>query len=250
MASLSGPMSPPMSIPVETEVRSDPGLDPMISVIPQTSKRDRCHLGFGRPKTARSELMGTGTRDASVRVHTISSHAPEEEITSPLRLALARRSVKKQIFTYMDQGDKKTDIESRTGLSHQCIKWHRWLWRSEGCHPRPRSEKPSKSSSQVSRSPSVRSQRSSKKRPACDGKGELAIAGESGGGKRRRRKQSAVGRSRSNERHARAGSEMGFAEKDSKGSSLLAGKENVPEKEEAMVMSGEVKVLPIRELRL
>ena len=56
---------------------------------------------------------------------------------------------------------------------------------------------------------------------------------------------------RSSERFGRAGSEMECAERETKGSGLFGGKENLPERgEEAMVLAGEVKVLPIRDVRL
>ena len=130
-----------------------------------------------------------------------SSHhrLTEEEPTSPLRLALARRSVKQQIFFYTDRGDRKIDIESRTGLSHQCIKWHRRLWRHECSHPRPRSNKRSSSRSS---SPSVRSSRTTrrehslrKKRPASkrsNSSSDSSVAGGSSREEKRRRQHSEI----------------------------------------------------------
>ena len=227
----------PDSMPKGTEVRSDPG----VPTKSKTSKRE----------TASSESTQRGRRDAGVTAindaaaYTPSSPRQEEETNSPLRLALARRAVKKQIFTFMDQGDKKTDIESRTGLSHQCIKWHRRLWRNECSHPRPRSKKISKSPSRRAQTPSARSERSSRKRPACDENGEFSVDGECSSD-RRRRKRRAVRQPK--ERAGTNVSESGgrkCAESETKGSGCFAGKENVPARDEAMVVS----VLPIRDLR-
>ena len=229
----------PDSMPDGTEVRSDPG----VSIKSRTSKRER----------ASSASTQRGRRDAGVMAindtaaHTAPSHRQEEEISSPLRLALARRAVKKQIFTFMDQGDKKTDIESRTGLSHQCIKWHRRLWRNECSHPRPRSKKISKSPSRRAQSPSARSERSSRKRPMRDEKGESSVVSECSSDKRRRKRRAVR---QSQERFVSAGTEVSesggrkCAESETKGSGCFAGKENVPARDEALVMS----VLPIRDL--
>lgn len=240
-----GPNSLPSPLLDGAQVRSDPRPEARITFTSQTSKRPMCRARLDDQKTVFSELTGKKTKDSCVRVHSASSHRPEEETTSPLRLALARRSVKERIFSYMDHGDKKTDIECRTGLSHRCIKWHRRLWRNEGCHPRPRSKKLSKSSVLRSQSPSTRSQRSSRKRPASDGEGDSSGAGESSSGKRRR-KHRAVKQSEG--RSINKGTEMTRAESETKIFGCFAGKENVPGKEDIMVMSGELKVLPIRNL--
>ena len=233
----------PNPLPEGTEVRSDLRLNSRVSIRSQTSKRE----------TASSDSTQRGRRNAGVMAindaaaHTASSRRQEEETSSPLRLALARRAVKKQIFTFMDQGDKKTDIESRTGLSHQCIKWHRQLWRNECSHPRPRSKRGSKNPSRRAQSPSTRSERSSRKRPACDEKGDFPVAGECSSD-RRRRKRRAVRQSQ--ERFVSAGTEVSesrggkCAESETKGSVCFAGKENVPARDEALVVS----VLPIRDL--
>lgn len=221
-----------------SEVRSDHGTRS------KTSKRE----------AAFSEVTQKGRRNAraptinKAAAHTTSSHKQEEELSSPLRLVLARRSVKMKIFTYMDQGDKKTDIESRTGLSHQCIKWHRHLWRTEGSHPRPQSKKVLNSSSRRAHSPSTRSERPSRKRPASDGKSDFSVAGECSSGKRRR-KHPTVKQSMGSS--VRVGTEMPepgrgkCAERATKATTLLTGKENVPGKDEAMMMS----VLPFRDLK-
>lgn len=221
-----------------SEVRSDHGTRS------KTSKREE----------AFSEVTQKGRRNAGAptineaAAHTASSHKQEKELSSPLRLALARRSVKRKIFTYMDQGDKKTEIESRTGLSHQCIKWHRHLWRTECSHPRPHSKKSLNSSSRRAHSPSPRSERPSRKRQACDGKGDFSVAVDCSSGKRRR-KHSAVKQSIG--RSVSVGTEMPqpgigkCAERATKATTFLAGKENVPSKDEAMMMS----VLPIREMK-
>ena len=218
--------------PNTTEVRSDPGLE---------SKA---------PKRGR-DLTRKGRRDARVMSihtdggHSTPKHRQEEELGSSLRLALARRSVKRKIFTYMDQGDKKTDIESRTGLSHQFIKWHRQLWRIECSHPRPLSRKHSQSSTRRSQSPSTRHERSPRKRRACERKDDSSDASECSGGKWRRKKRvvkHSIGRPvhvGPETPHSGGGK---CAESEAKGSGCFAGKENVPRKDEAMVVS----VLPIR----
>ena len=236
----------PNSLPGGTKVRSDIKLEPRLSIRSQMSKRE-AKFSDSMQKSRRMNAAVVATTETPA--HTASSHIQEEELSSPLRLALARRSVKKKIFTYMDHGDKKTDIESRTGLSHQCIKWHRRLWRTECSHPRPRSQKIRNSLPRLAQSPSTRSERSSKKRPACDGNRDFSAAGECSSGKRRRKhravKQS-IGLS------VRAGTEMPEpmegkrAERGTKGSSSFMGKENVPGKDEAMMIS----VLPIRDLGL
>ena len=246
-ASPPGPRGLPDSSPGGAEARSDPGLDPGVPTRSQASKREM----------PLSEVTQNGRRGAAAvaideaSARPASSHRQEEGSSSPLRLALARRSVKRKIFTYMDRGDKKTDIESRTGLSHQCIKWHRRLWRTECSHPRPRSRKISKSSSRRAQSPSPRHERPSRKRPACDGKGELSVASGCGSDKQRRKRR-AVKQSKG--QSLRVGAETPesgggeCAERETKGSGLFADKENVPGRDEAMAMSGKLKVLPIRAL--
>ncbi len=253
MNSPPDPTSLQNPLPDGTGILSNPGLDPGLDEKARMSKRDMCRSGFGVQRSVLSELTGKkkGTRDAGVILHTPSSRG-QEELTSPLRLALARRSVKKQIFTYMDQGDKKTDIESRTGLSHQCIKWHRWLWRNEGSHPRSRSKKASKNSSRGARSPNTRSERSSRKRPACDGTADSSVATEYSSEKKRR-KHCAVKQSKG--RSIRAKMEVPeydsgrCAEKETKGSACFADKENIPGRDEATLVPGGLKVLPVRHLR-
>ena len=260
------PLPDPM--PDGCQVRSDPGLDRLPAKSPM-SKRDVCRPGtpgLDKQKTAFSETMRKEvTRDKAkaMRIttedstHTTSSHnRQDEEVTSPLRLALARRTVKRQIFTYMDRGDKKIDIESRTGLSHQCIKWHRRLWRTECCHPRPRSKKLSKkSSSRVSQSSGLRSERVLRKLQACDGRdSDSSVVGDSGSEKRWRRKYHAMKQPK--EDSPGTGTEVPefvggkcVETETMKGSSFFAaGKENIPAKDQAVVTSGELTVLPIRDL--
>ena len=247
-----GPQCSPISLPDGVVVRSDPELDPRFSVRCQTSKRE----------TALSDLTQMGRRDARVLsingpgAYAASSHRQEEEINHPLRQALARRYVKRKIFMYMDRGDKKKEIERRTGLSHQCIRWYRWLWRDEGGHPQQRSKKTSKRSSQVSQisqSQGTRSERSSRKRSTCDGECDSSSADESGSNAKRRRKHCAVkglkGRSLRPETEMLESGEPKCAAVKAISSGYCADKENVPRGNETMVMSGEMKVLPIRELR-
>ena len=228
-------------LPDENEVRSDRWLSPEVSGRSKTSKRET--TGLMQKGRIDAKVMSINTAAAQ----STSSHSQEEQLDSPLRLALARRSVKRKIFTYMDQGDKKTDIESRTGLSHQCIKWHRQMWRSECSHPRPQSKTTSQSSSRRAKSPSPRNERASKKRPACDEKSDLSAVSECNGDKRRRKhravKQSiarpvCVG---TNKPESGGGN---CAEKERSGSLCLKGKENMPGKDETLMLS----VLPIRDL--
>lgn len=79
------------------------------------------------------------------------------------------------------------------------------------------------------------------------------VAGRSGGDKTRRKHRA---KKRSKERSVRAGMEMHgsrgmkFAERETTESGCLAGKENCPERYEAMAVSGDLKPLPCRDLRL
>ena len=240
-ATMSSSKDCPNPPPSEPEVRSDPELDERASGRSKAQKRGR-------------DLARRGRRDARVMPinteagHSAPSHRQEQELSSPLRLAIARRSVKRKIFTYMDRGDKKTDIESRTGFSHQFIKWHRQLWRTECSHPRPPSKKLSQGSLRRSQSPSKRSERPSRKRPACERKDDSSDASECNSGKRRRKKRvvkQSIGRSvlavpkMPDSRGAKCD------ESEVKEPHCFGGKENVPGKDEAMVVS----ILPIRGLR-
>ena len=238
---MASPTNSPNPPPDKTEVRADPGLDGRASVRSEAPKRGR-------------DLTRKGRRDAKVisintdAGHSAPSHRQEEELSSPLRLALARRSVKRKIFTYMDRGDKKTDIESRTGFSHQFIKWHRQLWRTECSHPRPPSKKLSQGSLRRSQSPNTRNERSSRKRPAaCERKDDSSDASECNSGKRRRKKrvlkQSIELSVHTVPEMPDSGGRRG-AKSEAKGSPCFADKENVPRKDQAMLLS----VLPIREL--
>lgn len=221
-----------------SEVRSDHGTRS------KTSKRE---AAFAEVTQKGRGNAGAPTINEAA-AYTATSHKQEEELSSPLRLALARRSVKRKIFTYMDQGDKKMDIESRTGLSHQCIKWHRHLWRTECSHPRPQSKKISNSASRRAHSPSIRSERPSRKRPACDGKSDFSVAGECSSGKRRRKHppvRQSIGHSVSVGPEMPESGRGKRAERGTKATNFSTGKENVPGKDEAMMMS----VLPIRDLK-
>ena len=260
MTSLPCPTSPPRLRSDGIEGRSDLGLDP-IHTRSLMSKGDISHRlpGLEARTTAFSKVAEKErTRDAGVKcttkaqAHTTtpSPRTDEEKITSPLRRVLARRSVKKQIFSYMDRGDRKIDIESRTGLSHQCIKWHRRLWRHECSHPRPRSKRPSRSSSPNIPSRNTRGERSSRKRPASRRSSDSLALGESSREKRRR-KDGAM--KQLNECSARLAAKVIGSDRDKctereTESGSFVGKENVPERDEAMVMAGELKVLPIRDL--
>ena len=225
----------------EAGVRSDPGFDNRASLRSKAPQRGR-------------DLKRKGGREARViPINTdaglsASSHRQQEELSSPLRLALARRSVKRKIFTYMDRGDKKTDIESRTGFSHQFIKWHRQLWRTECSHPRPPSKKLSQGSSRRSQSPNTRNERPSRKRPACERKDDSLDASECNSGKRRRKKRvvkQSIGRSVHAVPVMPDSGGGNYGESEMKEPRCFGDKENVLEKDEAMVVS----ILPIRELR-
>lgn len=246
------PKGLPNPMLLQPEKSSDPGLDLRVSGKSQMSKPlEICRSELDIQKTRFSELMGKGTRDAGVMsitkasAHPNPSHGQGENFGSPLRLELARSSVKNKIFACMDEGYKKAEIESRTGLSHRCIKWHRRLWRNEGGHPRPRSRKLSKSPVRGSRSPGTRSEQPLSKRPACDEKGESNRDN-------RRRKHRAVKQPKRRSMRTGVGMpESGGgerAERGTKGSGRFVDKENVPERDEALVMSAELKILPIRDL--
>lgn len=167
---------------------SDTVVDLEDSIRLQKSNHDIYRSGPDIQNPPISNPTTNGTKDATLKSITNSStHKQPEQTLPPLRLALARRSVKQQIFTYMDQGDKKTDIESRTGLSHNCIKWHRRLWRDECSHPRPK--KLSRSLARGLRSSGTRSERSLGRRPACDENGKFVGVGGSGGEKVRRKRR-------------------------------------------------------------
>ena len=242
---------------LQSELQSNPGLDPRVTGEPHMSKRDICRSGLLLQKTRLSGLIERGRRDAGVRsitetsAHTTRSHEQGQNCDVPLRRELARRSVKNHIFACMDNGDKKAEIESTTGLSHRCIKWHRRLWRNECSHPRPRSKKPSKNSARGPRSPGTRSERQLRNRPACTENGDALAAGESSSD-RRRRKHRAVKQSK--ERSMRTGMKMpgpgegACAEMETRASGCFAGNEDVPERAETMAISGEFKVLPFRDL--
>lgn len=225
----------------EAELRSDHVLDPKLSLRSQRSKLEMCRSRLGMQKTAVSELIGQGMGDAAARstaevsAQTTSSQREGERINSSLRQALARRLVKDQIFACMDKGDNKTEIESTTGLSHQCIKWYRRLWRTEGSHPRPPSRRVSKSSTRGPQSSTTPSERLLKEQPECDAKGDPADAGESSTSKRRqrRRKRRTVKQSKGRsvcmgmKTPGSGGKE--YVEREVRGSDYLGDKENVPE---------------------
>lgn len=256
MAPPLGPRYLPNLMLDEARVQSDRGLDPRVSVKYKTSKLSMCCPGLDIQKTGFSETVGKRTRDARVvsiadaACPTQSSYRQEEQASSPLRLALARHSVKKQIFACMDQGDKKTEIESKTGLSHRCIKWHRRMWRIEGRHPRHRPGKFSKSSARSPLSQGTRSGRAVRRRQASGEKSSSSVAGDSSSEKRGR-KHRVVRQSKG--RCKRTGIEMAgsgggeCAEREARGCACFASKENVPERN---AISGGLRILPIRALEL
>lgn len=252
-----GPKYLPNPMLFGAEVVSDPGLDPRVSGKTQTPKLDMSRSGLGIQKTGFSELVRKRTRDAramsiaDAALPARSSYRPGEQFALPLRLALAQRSVKNQIFTYMDQGDKKAEIESRTGLSHQCIKWYRRMWRAERSHPRPQSRKLPKSSARRPRSPNTRNERASRKRRRYEDQSDSSVVGNPSGSKRRRLHRTVKQPKGCSLRAGMEVSEVGgrdFAERKTRGLSPSQCKEDIPERDEAMSMSGELMTLPIRDL--
>lgn len=217
----------------EAEVSSDPGLDPRLSGRSQASKLGMCRSRCEIQREALSKLTRKESRyDGAMSItktlaRTTPSLGQGEIFDSPLRLALARRSVRSQIFACMDKGDKKTEIESRTGLSHRCIKWHRRMWRKESDHPSLRSRELSNSSTRTPLSPSTRNERAFRKRQACDEKDDSSVAGESSRNKRRR-KHRVVKQSKG--RSMRTGLELSgsggrdCAERGTRGSGLVSEK--------------------------
>ncbi len=235
---------------------SDRGLDPRASVKSKTSKLSMRRPGFDIEKTGFSEIVGKRTRDTRVMSIADAAHLAqsnyrqETQSNSPLRLTLARHSVKKQIFACMDQGDKKIEIESKTGLSHRCIKWHRRLWRIEGRHPRHRSGKLSKSSAQRPLSPSTRNGRAVRRRQTSSEKNKSSVSDESSSEKRRRKRRAAKqskGRSIRTSMNTDGSGGGKCAGRETRASHCSAGKENIPGSNEAMATSG-LKILPIRTL--
>ena len=238
----------------EARVPSDRELDPRAFVKSKTSKLSMRRPGFDIEKTGCSEIVGKRTRDARTMsiedaAHLVQSNNRQEaQSDSPLRLALARHSVKKQIFACMDQGDKKIEIESKTGLSHRCIKWHRRLWRIEGRHPRHRSGKPSKSSARRPRSPSTRNRRAVRRRQTSDEKNKSSITDESSSEKRRRKRLAAKqskGPSMRNSMNTDGSGGGDCAGMETRASHCAAGKETVLGRNEAIATSG-LRLLPIR----
>lgn len=93
---------------------------------------------IGCPKVQMFKHAAKGRRNKDIESSTrIPPHAKE----LPLRTSLVRDSVKKQIFAYMDKGDRSADIELKSGLSHLRVKRYRRLWKDERHDPRLRSKK-------------------------------------------------------------------------------------------------------------
>ena len=251
------PIPSPNPMLPEAEVRSNPRLDPRVSAKSQSSSLEICRSKPDIQKTRLSELLSKRNRDARVMFNADAAppaqsyHRQAEQAAPPLRLALARRSVKNQIFAYMDHGDKKTEIESRTGLSHRCIKWHKQMWRAEGRRPRTRVRKVSVSSMRTPRSPSRRNEQSSRKRPAGNGKGDSSAVSKPRGS-RRQRKHRAVregkGRSACTPMEMSRSGQQRCTDNEIRGSSHFLGEVSMQEKDEVMSTSGALTTLPIRNL--
>ena len=72
--------------------------------------------------------------------HNFSTKFPSRPKEIALRTSLLRDSVKRQIFAYMDKGDRSTDIETKSGLSHPTVKLYRRMW-NRGRHDAHRRSK-------------------------------------------------------------------------------------------------------------
>ena len=249
MQSILGPKDLLNPTPTEIDKASETGLASGASATSQTSKPTMCLSGLGVQTSRHSKTVDI---HADALSSAQSSRCLEEQFFKlPLRLALAKLTVKRQIFASMDHGERKADIESSTGLSHQCIKWHRFMWRVEGSHPRPQPRRNLKPSMRGLRSSSLQNGRLSRKRRECEDHGEVSDAGHLRASKHRRR-QRAVDQSEECARHAgmemsRAGSRK-FVGRELGGCVASMDKENIPEGDEAMWMAGEKTVLPLRGL--
>ena len=249
MPSILGPKDLLTPTPAEVDEASDAGLADRVSATSQTSKPTMCRSEFGVQATTHSNAVNI---HADALSSAPSSRCLEEQLFKlPLRLALAKLTVKRQIFASMDHGERKADIESSTGLSHQCIKWHRFMWRVEGSHPRPQPRRHLKPSTRGLRSSNLQNGRLLRKRRECDDHSEASDAGDLGASKRRRRHR-AVDQSEECSRHAgmemaRAGSRKCVG-RELGGCVASMDKENIPEGGEAMWMAGEQTVLPLRVL--
>ena len=232
--------------PTEVDKASEAGLASGASAPSQTSKPTMCHSGPGVQTTRLSNAVNI---HADAVPSAQSSRCLEEQFFKlPLRLALAKRTVKRQIFASMDHGERKADIESSTGLSHQCIKWHRFMWRVEGSHPRPRPRGNLKPSMRGLRSSSLPRGRLSRKGGDCEDRSDAGGCRAA----KRRRGQRVVDRSGECSRHA--GMEMSRAGRrkcvgrDSGGCVASMDKENIPDGGGGVWMAGEKTVLPLRGL--
>ena len=247
MHSTLGPKDLMDSTPARVDVITEAGLASSASATSQTSKPTACRSELGVQTTRHPKAVNI---HADTLTSAQSSRCLEEHFFKlPLRLALAKLTVKRQIFASMDHGERKADIESSTGLSHQCIKWHRWMWRVEGSHPRPQPRRNLKPSMRGLRSSNLQNGRLSRKRRECDDHTEASDTGDLRASKRRRR-QRVVGQSEECSKHAgmemsRAGSRKCVG-RELRGCVASMDKENLPEGDEAMWMAGEKTVLPLR----
>ncbi|KAM0803631.1 hypothetical protein BDR22DRAFT_42162 [Usnea florida] len=237
-------------IPTDVDKASEAGLASSASATSPISKPAMCRSEPGVQMTRHSNAV---TIHADAVPSAQSNHCLKEQFFKlPLRLALAKRTVKRQIFASMDHGDRKADIESSTGLSHQCIKWHRFMWRVEGSHPRPPPRGNLKPTSiRGLRSSSLPRGRLSRKRRDCV---EGADAGGLGAEKRRRG-QRVVDREEEEECSGRAGVERAGGGRRRRGVGREVGgcvasmdKENIPDGGGGVWMAGEKTVLPLRGL--
>lgn len=249
MPSILGPKDLLDPTPTRLDVPTETGLASSASATSQPSKPTICRSGLGVQATRHSKTVNI---HADALYSAQPSRCLEEPFFKlPLRLALAKLTVKRHIFASMDHGERKADIESSTGLSHQCIKWHRFMWRVEGGHPRPQPRRNLKPSMRGLRSSNLRNGRLSRKRRECEDHGEVSDAGDLRASKRRRRHR-AGDQSEERSRHAkmemsRAGGKKCVG-RELGGCVASMDKENVPEGDEAVWMAGEKTVLPLRGL--
>ena len=249
MHAVPGPKHLLNPTPTEVDKASETGLASTVSATSQASKLNTCRSGLAVQATRFSNAVN---KEADAVPSAQSSRSLEEQFFKlPLRLALAKLTVKRQIFASMDHGERKADIESSTGLSHQCIKWHRFMWRVEGSHPRPKPRRILKPSTKCLRSSNLRKRGLSRNRRECDDHSEASDAGNPRACKRRRQHR-AVDQPEECSMHARMEmSRVGSGKcggREMRGCVALTDKENIPEGDEAMWLAGEQTVLPLRGL--
>lgn len=142
-----------------------------------------------KPHIFRHPAKGRRDKDVESDVESNTSISPHPK-ELPLRTSLVRDSVKKQIFAYMDKGDRSAEIELKSGLSHPRVKHYRRMWKDEKHDARLRSKKKRSRRKSRSRVPSYEPfQLPLRLKSACGPKVELFQAvkgvGDRGGRKHR-----------------------------------------------------------------